>query len=141
MPQEEFPVKGIYFLSKLDILFDICLSKITLFRAKYLSKTTIFPRSEKVYPTLVITVPILQPDPARPHPEKCKISFVWFDLLYDFLTPLCSWRCCFISNKIQFVLHLRNRVYQQCSFMCCFVFLLIFYAFDQKIWYFCKNMK
>ena len=47
-PNEKFPVKGINFLSKLHILFDIRLSKIMLFRAKYLSKTTIFPRSETI---------------------------------------------------------------------------------------------
>ena len=52
MPQEEYPVKGINFLSKLCILFYIRLPKITLFPAKHLSKTTISPRSEKCYPTL-----------------------------------------------------------------------------------------
>ena len=46
LPHEEFPVKGINFLSKLCILFEIHLSKIILFWAKYLSKTTIFPHSE-----------------------------------------------------------------------------------------------
>ena len=52
LQQDEFPVKGINFLSKLCILFDIRLSKITLFQAKYLSKTTIFPHSKQLYPTL-----------------------------------------------------------------------------------------
>ena len=54
LPQEEFPIKGIYFLSKLRILLYIWLSKIKLFRAKYLSKTSMFPRTEKLYPTLVL---------------------------------------------------------------------------------------
>ena len=51
LPHEECLVKGINLLSKFHILFDIWLSKITLFWAKYLSKTTIF-RSVKPYPTL-----------------------------------------------------------------------------------------
>ena len=56
LQQEEFPVKGINFLLKVGILFDIMLSKITLFWAKYLSKTMIFPRSEKHCPTLVLAM-------------------------------------------------------------------------------------
>ena len=54
LPQEELAVKEIYFLSKLRILFYIWLLKILLIRGKYLSKTTIFPRSEKLYSTMVV---------------------------------------------------------------------------------------
>ena len=51
LPQEKLLVKEIDFLSKLHISFDMWLSKIKLFRAKYLSKTTIFQHNEKLYPT------------------------------------------------------------------------------------------
>ena len=59
LPHEEFPVKGTNFLSKLRILLNMWLPKITLFRAKYLSKSLIFPHSKKRYPTLVPPSPAL----------------------------------------------------------------------------------
>ena len=51
--RNSFHVKGINFTSKLLIFFYIQLLKIMLFRAKSLHKTTIFPHSEKRYPTLI----------------------------------------------------------------------------------------
>ena len=47
------PVKRKSFLSKLRILFNICLLKIMIFRAKYLSETTILQQSEQLYPALI----------------------------------------------------------------------------------------